>query len=164
MLTRKILLTKEPTIQRGKIAGFEEDGKILVYTDERDCLLSCNFVRSAERAPLRLNIDDPVLYVLDSSQEEGYILGLIERYTSQLDIPNNDSSAEKIEVELPGKLRNLRVNGKKICFEADDEIQLKCGKGMILITKQGKVVVRGTQLVSHSSGTNKIKGAAVRIN
>lgn len=63
-----------------------------------------------------------------------------------------------------GKVRDIFVDGERILFEARKEIVLQCGKGSITLRADGKVVIKGTDLVSRSKGMNKIKGAAVRIN
>jgi Domain of unknown function (DUF6484) len=60
--------------------------------------------------------------------------------------------------------RDIRVDGRKLVFDAKEEIVLRCGKGSITLKADGKVVVKGTQLVSRSAGPNKIKGASVSIN
>ncbi|CAM2067004.1 DUF6484 domain-containing protein [Sulfidibacter corallicola] len=62
------------------------------------------------------------------------------------------------------KPREARVDGKKIVLEAADEIEFRCGKSSIKMTRDGKVIVKGTHLVSRSSGANKIKGASVLLN
>jgi len=56
------------------------------------------------------------------------------------------------------------VDGKRVVIEARQEILLRCGKGYILIREDGRIVIKGTDLLSRSSGINKIKGGAVRIN
>jgi hypothetical protein len=56
------------------------------------------------------------------------------------------------------------VDGQRVVIEGREEIQLRCGKSSITLKKDGKVLVKGTQLVSRASGTNKIKGASVAIN
>ena len=48
--------------------------------------------------------------------------------------------------------------------EADRQIELRCGKASLTLRRDGKVVVRGTHVVSASSGPNKIKGASVALN
>ncbi|QTA85815.1 hypothetical protein [Desulfonema magnum] len=159
------LLTNELAIQKGMIAGFESDGMILVEAEESEFLLPCYFIRTAQGPLPRLNIGDSVLFVLDSGQEYGYITGLIEVYTP----PVNTSETlnypdDKVEIELPLKAQDVKINDKRIIIEADDEIRLKCGEGMILINKQGKIIVRGTSLLSRAKGMNKIKGAGVSIN
>lgn len=169
MFDSAALLTCELIIQKGRIVRFEENGKILIEDNEKNSLLSCYFIRTAQGKLPDLHIGDAVLYVLDSNQEQGYILGLIQLYTPSLDIPKetnqkSECSEDKLEVKLPGKLEKVHVNGKKIQIEADEEIFLKCGKGSILINRQGKIVIRGTNLISRSKGMNKIKGAGVSIN
>jgi hypothetical protein len=53
---------------------------------------------------------------------------------------------------------------KVINFEAMQEIVLRCGKSSITMRADGTVVIKGTRLLSRSSGPNKIKGASVHIN
>lgn len=62
------------------------------------------------------------------------------------------------------ELKDVLVDGKKITIQAKDEIVLECGKGSITVRKDGKIIVKGTHLVSRSSGPHKIKGAHVNIN
>jgi hypothetical protein len=49
-------------------------------------------------------------------------------------------------------------------FEATEEISITCGKSSITLRKDGRVVIKGTDLVSRAARTNKIRGAAVKIN
>ena len=56
------------------------------------------------------------------------------------------------------------LDGRKVALDAKEEIVLSCGKSSVTLRKNGKIVVKGTQIVSQASGTNKIKGASIRIN
>lgn len=56
------------------------------------------------------------------------------------------------------------VDGERVVLSAKSEIVLKCGKASITLTKAGKVLIRGTYLLSRSSGVNRIKGGSVQIN
>ncbi len=60
--------------------------------------------------------------------------------------------------------RKVVCDGKRVVLDAAEEMLLRCGKGSITLRKDGKIVVRGTELVSRASGVQKIKGAAVKIN
>lgn len=60
--------------------------------------------------------------------------------------------------------RELMVNGKRLNISAQDEILLRCGKSSILLRRDGKIVIKGENLVSRSASANKIKGASVSIN
>lgn len=64
----------------------------------------------------------------------------------------------------PGRARNVVVDGDRVKIVADKEIVLECGEGSITIRKDGKIVVKGTHLLSRSKGPHRIKGARVDIN
>lgn len=49
-------------------------------------------------------------------------------------------------------------------FRAKKEIVLRCGKASITLTRAGKILIRGTYVLSRSSGANRIKGGSVQIN
>ncbi len=53
---------------------------------------------------------------------------------------------------------------RTLMFEATEEISITCGKSSITLRKDGRVVIKGTDLVSRAARTNKIRGAAVKIN
>jgi hypothetical protein len=61
-------------------------------------------------------------------------------------------------------LRDVLVDGRQLVFEAQQQILLRCGKSSVLLRRDGKVVVRGTHLLSRSSGPNKIKGGSIDLN
>jgi len=56
------------------------------------------------------------------------------------------------------------IDGEKIEFNAQREIVLRCGKASITLTRAGKVLIRGSYVLSRSSGANRIKGGSVQIN
>jgi hypothetical protein len=62
------------------------------------------------------------------------------------------------------KLDEILVDGKRVTFDAKEEIVLRCGKASITLTRAGKVLIRGAYLLSRSSGVNRIKGGSVQIN
>lgn len=68
--------------------------------------------------------------------------------------------------QSPTPLRNAAVvtDGKRTVIRADEEIELRCGQSSIILTKAGKIIIRGAYLLSRSSGVNRIKGGSVQIN
>ena len=60
--------------------------------------------------------------------------------------------------------RELMINGKKIELTADTELQLRCGNASIALRRDGKLVIKGTEVISRASGANKIRGGLVNIN
>jgi hypothetical protein len=71
---------------------------------------------------------------------------------------------EIAETPAAEETREVIVDGKSVCLEADSEIVLKCGKASITLTSAGKVIIRGEYVVTHSSGENRIRGGSVSIN
>ena len=58
----------------------------------------------------------------------------------------------------------VRVDGERLTIEGQREVVLKCGEASITLTRAGKVLIRGTYVLSRSSGANRIKGASVDVN
>lgn len=56
------------------------------------------------------------------------------------------------------------LDGERVLLAAKKEIVLKCGKASITLTRAGKIILRGTYLLSRSSGVNRIKGGSVQVN
>ncbi len=65
---------------------------------------------------------------------------------------------------VPAALVSAQVDEQRVVLTAEREIVLKCGDASITLTRAGKVLIKGTYVLSRSSGYNKIKGAAVDIN
>ena len=75
-----------------------------------------------------------------------------------------DPLEEVIALSESQEPKEVMLDGKRVMLEAQDEIQLKCGEGSITLRKDGKIVIKGTHLLSRSSGPNRIKGGSVQIN
>ena len=79
--------------------------------------------------------------------------------------PDDSLAAESIRqpptVRLPVK---AAVDGEQLVLSADREIVLQCGEASITLTRAGKILLRGTYLLSRASGVNRIKGGSVQIN
>jgi len=59
---------------------------------------------------------------------------------------------------------DMEVDGERVTFTAQKEIVLRCGEASITLTRAGKILLRGTYVLSRSSGVNRIKGGSVQIN
>jgi hypothetical protein len=58
----------------------------------------------------------------------------------------------------------VEVDGEKLVLEARREVTLRCGKASITMTADGRVTIRGTQVLSRSDGPNRVQGASVQLN
>lgn len=57
-----------------------------------------------------------------------------------------------------------QAESERVVITADKEIVLQCGKASITLTRSGKIIQRGTFILSRSSGSNKIKGGSIELN
>jgi len=55
-------------------------------------------------------------------------------------------------------------DGQTVEIEAETRLELRCGAASIILEKDGRIAIRGTQLTSQARGVNRIKGAAVHLN
>jgi hypothetical protein len=86
------------------------------------------------------------------------ILGLLMRpyeYQTEADDPEPAPARPVFEVQR---------DREQLVLTAEREIVLRCGEASIILTRAGKVLIRGTYLLSRSSGINRIKGGSVQIN
>ena len=58
----------------------------------------------------------------------------------------------------------VQVDQARVCLEARQEIVLRCGRSSITLRADGKIVIKGREIVSRAASANKIKGSTVRIN
>ncbi len=67
-------------------------------------------------------------------------------------------------VLAPAPAVSVERDGQRLELAAEQEIVLRCGKASITLTRAGKVLIRGSYVLSRSSGVNKIKGGSVQLN
>ena len=56
------------------------------------------------------------------------------------------------------------ADGERMIVSAKEQLVLRCGKASITLTKAGKVIIKGSYVLSRSSGVNRIKGGSVQLN
>ena len=66
--------------------------------------------------------------------------------------------------EPSGLAIRTKVDGDRVVIRASREIELRCGDSSIVLTRTGKVLIRGSFVLTHSRGMNRIRGASVHIN
>ena len=99
-----------------------------------------------------------VIFEGEKSQR-AIVIGLIEAVPQE--VP--EAPPAKATPEAP-RVVEADVDGKRVRIVGSDEIVLECGNASITLRRNGRVVIRGTYVETDSAGTNRIKGAAVRIN
>jgi hypothetical protein len=99
-----------------------------------------------------------LLMFIDQDPIQPVVIGLLEVF-------GNDSACDQSDpVTVQPDGMTATVDGERITFTAEKEIVLRCGDSSITLTRAGKILIRGSYLLSRSTGVNRIKGGVVHIN
>ena len=100
----------------------------------------------------------PILLAFEGSDfARPIILGFVH---DRLHAPGADGK----DLALDERPDHIAVDGETVEIAAKKEIVLRCGKSSIALRKDGKIIVRGTKILSRATEVNKVQGGSVRIN
>ena len=133
-------------VRRGRVSAFADDGSVAVVPADRDWTECwCDVLRTSESSQLALALGDTVVLLLPPGDDDrGVVLGRIGPSCATTD-PGAEAPDELV-------------------VEARQSLVLRCGDGSITIREDGKILIKGVDLVSHAKRINRIKGGAVAIN
>jgi hypothetical protein len=69
-----------------------------------------------------------------------------------------------IRDRVPAGGAEITVRGKRLTLEANEDVQLQCGSARLRMTREGRVVVLGDEVVTRARRSNRIRGGTVHIN
>jgi Domain of unknown function (DUF6484) len=58
----------------------------------------------------------------------------------------------------------LVLDLERVVLQGHTEVQLRCGEASVTLRADGKLLLKGAELVAQARGTHKIRGATVQIN
>lgn len=144
-MTSEVVQTSE--IMRGTVVETTVDYMTVDVPGATPPLRECVLLDNGG-AVLKLRAGEHVLVLVDSAPPyQGVVLGRIIK-------PVADRRAEESRSQTPDEL----------VIEAKKNLTLKCGEGSITIREDGKILIKGKDLVSHAQRINRIKGGSVSIN
>lgn len=133
-------------LRRGLVAEILPTGEILATFPEEitSRRVLCGFLEICDRPILTLQTGDAVLVLMPQTLgETGCVLGRIGRYQG--------TDAEYTEPQ-------------HIVIEAKKELKLKCGESSIEMRRDGRLLIKGVDVVANAKRNNRIKGGSVQIN
>jgi len=133
------------TVARGFILDLPEGGEIIVRVPRASVSVSCDFLAPLGHVNPVLRVGDEVLVLLpEGDQEEGCVLGRVGKYRTA------------------GK--PAQPPQDHVLIEAGETLSLKCGESSVDLRKDGKLMIRGNDVLSRAKRTQRIKGGSVAIN
>ena len=127
-------------LQQSYVLRVEPYGTIVVSGERDGDEVLCELLETGRVLPLTLAPRDKVLFWQpDGNANRGIVLGRIG-------------------------LGHASETPASLLLEASDELTLRVGDGSITIRADGKILIKGKDLVSHAQRTNRIKGGSVAIN
>jgi hypothetical protein len=137
----------------GSLAGFDDAGRPMI--DRPDVGATRLAARSI--VPLdELMIGRDVALLFEAGDPtRPLVIGVLQDQQQPAPAPVDAESATPIEVE---------ADGKRVVLTGTQEIVLRCGKASIQLLSDGTIRLRGTNVLSRASATNRIRGGNVQIN
>ncbi len=115
----------------------------VVVPGEPAVRLRCDVLHTADRATLTLALGDRVLVLLPApGLERGCVLGVVGTYESPRPEP------------APAELR----------LEAASRVEIRCGESALSMDAEGRVLLKGKDIVTRAKRTQKIRAGTVHIN
>lgn len=139
-----------PEVVRGVIIGLSESGEPLIdfCANPASKPIAAATTVEIEQADIGR---EAVLAFEDGDPGRPIILGLVKA------ILNSNSRTQRRPIEVS-------ADGQSLTISAAKEVVLRCGDASITLTRAGKVIIRGTYLLSRATGPNRIKGASIHLN
>ena len=133
--------TAAAALCRGRVVEVRDDEILVRMPDVEPDTLACERLHTGA-GDLGLVAGDHVLVWLPPRGSRGIVLGRIGGSHASLPAATPD----------------------EITLEAKHTLTLRVGEGSITIREDGKILIKGKDLVSHAQRMNRIKGGAVSIN
>jgi hypothetical protein len=143
--THLTIATLDPALRRGMLIRLESSDRARVLIEEgMPEEIDCDVLHTAA-TPLQVAPGDGVLVWRPANGERAVLFGRIGPTAA---------SARDVNGNAPDEL----------LIEATKSLTLRVGDGSITIRDDGKILIKGKDLVSHAQRMNRIKGGAVSIN
>lgn len=143
----------------GQVASFDdESGALLIACGEvSDAPFEADCLRGAFDGA-RPESGEQVLVLFPSGDARPVVVGCVGIARKAL------AAEDAVTVARAPRPTVAHVDGREVRLSAKTQITLQCGEASITLTRDGKVTIRGAQVVSRAAGVNKVKGGSVQIN
>ncbi|MEZ2331242.1 DUF6484 domain-containing protein [Mesorhizobium sp. RCC_202] len=136
----------------GILLGFDANVPLVVFSgNPKETALSARSLVELSRESIGAEV---ALLFQDGDPERPLIVGRIVGPTKKQPQKPTESSDDM----------TVTRDGETVKITAGERLELRCGKSVIIMEKDGHLTIRGTYLVSHASASNRIRGGSVNLN
>lgn len=64
---------------------------------------------------------------------------------------------------VPGRVQ-VSADGERMTVAATSELVLRCGRAMLTLHADGRIVIRGEEILTDATGANRVRGGSVQLN
>lgn len=64
---------------------------------------------------------------------------------------------------LPGRVK-IDADGERLTVTATRELVLRCGKAMLTLHSDGRIELRGEEILTEANGVNRMRGGSIQLN
>ena len=140
--------TAGQNLSHGVVVSVTDTEVLVAFDHDLQDIVPSDFLQTSDGAQLKLQPGDVVLVWRPAEDaQRAVIFGRITAPAAP--VPPTDGAAE-----IPDTL----------VLEARESLTLRVGNGSITIRADGKILIKGKDLVSHAQRMNRIRGGAVAIN
>ncbi len=151
-------------VRTGRLVGWAE-GQPLVQVGDGAAPAPARSMIQLDEARARALVAERrevVLLLEDGDPARPIVAGLLDA------APRPPSATPGLEAALEATLgagpRETELDGQRLVLEAREELVLRCGEASVTLRRDGRLVIKGLYVETHAGGTNRIKGATVKIN
>jgi len=139
----------------GRVIDAPQDGYLMVQCGNAQPLRARMVSDLADKPGEQLLGQEVVLLFENNDPEKAIAIASLQ--------PIGDF-ASALEAAGREKQVHARVDGETVLIKAEKKLELRVGKASIVIDENGKITIRGANLLSRSTGPIRIKGGHVEIN
>jgi hypothetical protein len=159
---RPVPPVESPVSQVGRLVGFDARGRLLVEVPGTRSRLVARSVLRMDKALRRAVLQQrDVLLMFDGGDaKKPIVVGIVQP------TPDEPAAVDGELAPAPSGMLALEadVDGERVKLSAREEIVLQCGEASITLRRNGRVIIKGVQVDSQASGTQRIRGGQVRLN
>lgn len=139
----------------GHLDGVDDEGRILFRAEgsEERIPVSIGLTASDEELVQAAWLGKRALVIRTADPASKSILVSLVR--ERVDPDKTDCMGQGLTAQMDGRIVRIR---------AEAEIELRCGKSRLIMRKDGRIELNGTNVLSRSRGPNRVKGATIELN